>query len=147
MFHRVAADADVRAFDGAHVAQILRAKQSAAHVHVQRKQKCGERKRAGARGHNKGYRMQFRAPSFQLIQAGTASWFWRLLRSAVVATYENGGLGTAKGVAYSGLLAFFPVLTTLAAVLVQARADDVARTIAALLYDVVPPGTEDVVRT
>ncbi|HEV8147698.1 MAG TPA: YihY/virulence factor BrkB family protein [Bryobacteraceae bacterium] len=91
--------------------------------------------------------MQFRAPSFQLIQAGTASWIWRLLRSATVATYENGGLGTAKGVAYSGLLAFFPVLTTLAAVLVQARADDVARTIAALLYDVVPPGTEDVVRT
>jgi membrane protein len=45
------------------------------------------------------------------------------------------------------LLSFFPVLTTVAALLVQARADDVARTIAGLLYDVVPPGTEDVVRT
>jgi len=90
--------------------------------------------------------MQFRAPRFQLIQAGTASWIWRLLRSALVATYESGALGTAKGAAYSALLAFFPMLTTMAALLVQANADDVARTIAALLYDVVPPGTEDVVR-
>ena len=54
--------------------------------------------------------------------------------------------GTAKGAAYSSLLAFFPVLTTLAALLVQANADAVARTIARLLYDVIPPGTEDVVR-
>src|SRR5258708_1546018 len=91
--------------------------------------------------------MQFRAPRFQLIQAGTVSWFWRLLRSAFIATYENGAFGTAKGAAYSALLSFFPVLTTVAALLVQARADDVARTIAGLLYDVVPPGTEDVVRT
>jgi membrane protein len=44
------------------------------------------------------------------------------------------------------LLAFFPVLTTLAALLVQARADDVSRAIANFLYEVVPPGTEDIVR-
>jgi membrane protein len=39
------------------------------------------------------------------------------------------------------------VLTTLAAILVQANATDVARTIANFLYQVVPPGTEDVVVT
>ena len=31
--------------------------------------------------------------------------------------------------------------------LVQANADAVARTVARLLYEVIPPGTEDVVRT
>ncbi len=39
------------------------------------------------------------------------------------------------------------MLTTLAAVLVQANATDVARTIAQFLFEVVPPGTEDVVLT
>lgn len=61
--------------------------------------------------------------------------------------YRDGGLSVAKGVAYSALLAFFPVLTTLAAILVQAQAESVSRTIATLLYDVVPPGTNDVVKT
>jgi membrane protein len=59
--------------------------------------------------------------------------------------YINNGLGIAKGAAFSALLAFFPLLTTLAALLVQARAEDVARTIASFLYEVVPPGTQDVV--
>ena len=72
--------------------------------------------------------------------------FWSRLRAAFQTTYEDGCFGTAKGAAYSALLAFFPVLTTLAAVLVQANADAVARTTARLLYDVIPPGTEDVVR-
>jgi membrane protein len=78
-----------------------------------------------------------------------SSWeeFWRLLRSACVGLYEDGCLGIAKGAAYSSLLSFFPVITTLAALLVQAQAEAVSRTIARLLYDVVPPGTEDVVRT
>ncbi len=39
------------------------------------------------------------------------------------------------------------MLTTLAALLVQARAEQVSHTIASFLYDVVPPGSEDVVRT
>jgi membrane protein len=68
------------------------------------------------------------------------------LRAAFQSTYEDGCFGIAKGAAYSSLLAFFPVLTTVAAVLVQANADAVARTTARLLYDVIPPGTEDVVR-
>jgi len=72
--------------------------------------------------------------------------FWRVLRRAAMNTYENGCLGLAKSIAYSGLLSFFPVLTTLAALLVEARADDVSHAIAAFLYEVVPPGTEDVVR-
>ena len=92
-------------------------------------------------------KFQFQAPKFQLIQAGTMAWIGRLLRSAGVASYENGAFGIAKGAAYSALLSFFPVLTTLAALLVQANADEVASTIANLLYDAVPPGTEDVVRT
>jgi membrane protein len=73
--------------------------------------------------------------------------FWRLLRAASLGLYQDNCLAIAKGAAFSSLLSFFPVLTTLAALLVQAKADAVSRTIANLLYDVVPPGTEDVVRT
>jgi membrane protein len=64
-----------------------------------------------------------------------------------VAAYEDGCLGTAKGAAYSAILAFFPVLTTLAALLVQAKAAEVSRIIAGLLFRVVPPGTEELVQT
>jgi membrane protein len=71
---------------------------------------------------------------------------WRRLRKAAVGTYQHNCLGIAKGAAYSGLLSFFPVLTTVAALLVQARADSISHTIASFLYEVVPPGTEDVVR-
>src|SRR5579863_10550944 len=81
-----------------------------------------------------------------IAEAGSLTRFWSLLRTASVATHEDGCFGIAKGAAYSSLLAFFPVLTTLAALLVQANADAVARTTARLLYDVIPPGTEDVVR-
>src|SRR5258706_12729343 len=81
-----------------------------------------------------------------ISEAGPLHRFWSLLRAASIATHEDGGFGIAKGAAYSALLAFFPVLTTLAALLVQANADAVARTIARLLSDVIPPGTEDVVR-
>jgi membrane protein len=70
-----------------------------------------------------------------------------LLQTACMGLYQDNCLAIAKGAAYSSLLSFFPVLTTLAALLVQAQADAVARTVARLLYDVVPPGTEDVVRT
>jgi len=73
--------------------------------------------------------------------------FWKVLRLAVMGTYNDNCLGIAKAAAYSSLLSFFPVLTTLAALLVQTRADDVSHAIAAFLYEVVPPGTEDIVRT
>jgi len=86
------------------------------------------------------------SPNLYLIQVGHWGRLWPLLRAAAIALYEDGCLGIAKGAAYSGLLSFFPILTTLASILVQARAEDVSRTIARLLYDVVPPGSEDVVR-
>jgi membrane protein len=70
----------------------------------------------------------------------------QLLKTAATGTYENNCLSIAKGAAYSALLSFFPVVTTLAALLVQARSEDVARTLASFLFEVVPPGTEEVVR-
>jgi membrane protein len=86
------------------------------------------------------------SPNIYIADVGIATRFWSRLRAAFQLTYEDGCFGIAKGAAYSSLLAFFPVLTTVAAVLVQANADAVARTTARLLYDVIPPGTEDVVR-
>ncbi len=87
------------------------------------------------------------APRLYLTRPSFWSYLGTLLRSAAIGLYKDGCLGIAKGAAYSALLSFFPVLTTLAAVLVEAKAESVSRTIVRLLYDVVPPGTEDVVRT
>ena len=89
--------------------------------------------------------MDIHAPRIYLLEASRASRFWKTLRRALVGTYEDNCLGIAKGAAYSSLLSFFPVLTTLATILVQAHANDVAHTISSFLYEVVPPGTEDVV--
>ncbi len=85
-------------------------------------------------------------PRLHLFQPAFPARLLALLQAASVGLYSDGCLGIAKGAAFSGLLSFFPVLTTLAALLVQAKAEAVSRTIAHLLYDVVPPGTEDVVR-
>lgn len=76
------------------------------------------------------------------------SWLQRmalLFRRAFVTAYENNCFGLAKGVAYSALLAFFPFLTTLTAILVQANAMSVSRIISSLVFEVVPPGTEEIV--
>jgi len=86
------------------------------------------------------------SPNIYIADVGIVTRLWSRLGAATQSTYEDGCFGIAKGAAYSSLLAFFPVLTTLAAILVQANADAVARTIARLLYDVIPPGTEDLVR-
>jgi membrane protein len=88
-----------------------------------------------------------RSVEARLIRERPLARFWNLLRLAGIGTYEDNCLAIAKGAAYSALLSFFPVLTTLAALLVQARADDVSHAIATFLYEVVPPGTEDTVRT
>jgi len=82
-----------------------------------------------------------------LVEAGWISRLLGVLRAALVSTAEGNTLSIAKGAAYSSLLSFFPVLTTLAAILVQANATNVAHTIANFLYQVVPPGTEDIVLT
>lgn len=76
------------------------------------------------------------------------NWLQRIglvFRRAFVRTYENNCFGLAKGAAYSALLAFFPVLTTLTAILVQANALSVSRMLSSLIFEVVPPGTEEIV--
>ena len=72
--------------------------------------------------------------------------FWMVLRGTFISAYEHDLMDTAKGAAFSALLSFFPVLTTLATILVQADAERVSQTIAKFLFEVVPPGTEDVVQ-
>ena len=62
-----------------------------------------------------------------------------------MSTYRDNCFGIAKGAAYSALLSFFPVLTTITALLVQANAYAVSRSISRVVYEVVPPGTENIV--
>jgi membrane protein len=70
----------------------------------------------------------------------------QLLRQTLFACYKDNILGIAKGAAYSALLSFFPVLTSLTAILVQANALSVSRNFSAIVFSVVPPGTEEIVR-
>jgi membrane protein len=72
--------------------------------------------------------------------------FWRLLLRTFTAAFEDNCFGIAKGAAYSALVAFFPVLASLAAILVQAHAEAVAHLIAQFLVGVVPPGSEELVQ-
>jgi membrane protein len=71
--------------------------------------------------------------------------FLWLLQRSFLATLDDGCFSIAKGAAYSALLAFFPVLTSAATILVQTRAEFVSRTIEDALSEIVPPGTEDLV--
>jgi membrane protein len=71
--------------------------------------------------------------------------FWWIFRRSCAAAYRDNAFGIAKGAAYSALLSFFPVLTTVTAILVQANAYRVSRNLAALVFQVVPPGTEEIV--
>jgi membrane protein len=72
--------------------------------------------------------------------------FLACFRRAVFGAYDHGALGFAKGAAYSALLAFFPVLTTTTTILIQANASAVSRKIVSFLFQVAPPGVEDLVR-
>src|ERR1700691_4762193 len=67
-----------------------------------------------------------------LIQASFWARLWQLLKAAGNGLSNNNSFGVAKAAAYSALLSFFPVLTTLAAILVQARADQVSHAIASV---------------
>ena len=72
------------------------------------------------------------------------TFFW-LLRRSVVASFDDGCLGIAKGAAYSALLSFFPVITSAATILVQSHAEFVSRTLEKGLSEIVPPGSEELV--
>jgi membrane protein len=68
-----------------------------------------------------------------------------LLQRSVMAAFDDNCFAIAKGAAYSALLSFFPVLTSVTALLFQTRADFVSDTIEGFLSQVVPPGTEEIV--
>jgi len=68
-----------------------------------------------------------------------------LLQRSVIAAFDDNCFSIAKGAAYSALLSFFPVLTSVAAIGVQTRADFVTNTFEGFLSQVVPPGTEELV--
>src|SRR5580704_12537878 len=87
------------------------------------------------------------SPSLYLERPGPVQRFWGLFRQACIATYEDNVFGVAKGAAYSSLLAFFPVLASLGAILASVNAGAVARVFSRLLFQVIPPGTEDLVRS
>jgi membrane protein len=86
-------------------------------------------------------------PSLYLERPGPVQRFWGLFRQACIATYEDNVFGVAKGAAYSSLLAFFPVLASLGAILASVNAGAVARVFSRLLFQVIPPGTEELVRS
>src|SRR5580693_5914807 len=87
------------------------------------------------------------SPSLYLERPGPVQRFWGLFRQACIATYEDNVFGVAKGAAYSSLLAFFPVLASLGAILASVNAGAVARVFTRLLFQVIPPGTEELVRS
>ncbi len=85
-------------------------------------------------------------PRVLVVQAGAADRFWGVFRQACVCCYEDNCFGIAKGAAYSSLLAFFPVLASIAALLGRVNGESVARVMSRLLFQVVPPGSQDLVR-
>jgi membrane protein len=68
-----------------------------------------------------------------------------LLKRTLFSAFDDNLFAIAKGAAYSSILSFFPVLTSAATILVQTKAEFVARTLDHFLSEVVPPGTDDVV--
>ena len=86
------------------------------------------------------------SPSIYFTEPSPWSRFWWLLRKAFMNAWDDNCFAIAKGAAYSSMMAFFPVMTTLAAILVQANAEAVAHQISDLVFDVAPPGTEEVIR-
>jgi membrane protein len=86
------------------------------------------------------------SPSLYLERPGPVQRFWGIFHQASIATYEDNCFGIAKGAAYSSLLAFFPVLASLGAILASVNAGAVARVFSRLLFQIIPPGTEELVR-
>ena len=86
------------------------------------------------------------SPRLYLAQPGPFARFWGIFRQSCVCAYEDNCFGIAKGAAYSALLAFFPVLASIAVVLARVNAESVAHVLSRLIFQVVPPGSEDLVR-
>jgi len=68
-----------------------------------------------------------------------------LLRRTLLASIDDGLFAVAKGAAYSALLSFFPVLTSVATIFFQLRADYVQQNLAEFLAQILPPGTGPIV--
>ena len=71
--------------------------------------------------------------------------FLIILRRAFFNSFLDGCWGIAKGAAYSGLLSLFPVLSSLAAILVQTNAGPISEYLARFVFEVVPPGTAELI--
>lgn len=71
--------------------------------------------------------------------------FWRSLGLSAITVYKSGGLGIAKAAAYSGLLSFFPLLTTVVLILVRLRMAKAVEVISRFFFEVVPPGANEMV--
>ncbi len=80
-----------------------------------------------------------------IVEPGFAARNWWLFRQAFIAAYEDNCFGIAKGAAYSFLVSLFPILTTITALLIEAKAEPVIRVIAKFAQEILPPGTEDIV--
>ena len=72
--------------------------------------------------------------------------FLNLLKRTFVSAFDDGLFGIAKGAAYSSLLAFFPAMASLTAILAQVQAESVSRVISHFLFELAPPGSQDLVR-
>jgi len=85
------------------------------------------------------------SPQVVVIPAGPPVRFFNLLKRTFISAFNDGCFGIAKGVAYSSLLASFPAMTSLFAILAQVQADAVSRRIVTFLGEVAPPGAQDLV--
>lgn len=81
-----------------------------------------------------------------MTRPGFAVRILRVLKLSLIASYEDNTFGIAKGAGYSALLSFFPVLTTITALLVEANAEAVSRVISRIVFEVAPPGTQDLLQ-
>ncbi|MEP6714090.1 MAG: YihY/virulence factor BrkB family protein [Terriglobia bacterium] len=68
-----------------------------------------------------------------------------LLHRTLVASIDDGLFTIAKGAAYSSLLSLFPVVTSVATIFVQTRADYLQRNMTAFLDEILPPGTQSAI--
>lgn len=89
--------------------------------------------------------MHVSTPSIYVSEPSWISRQWWLLRQAFWNAYGDNCFGIAKGAAYSSLLSFFPVMTSLTTILVQTNASSVANQITMFVFDAVPPGSQELV--